>query len=119
LQSEINVRDFIQQNYTPYDGDGSFLLAGSDNAPTLKFARRLASRGRPIWVRHVLVPGWTDDPSQVESVARFAAPSPRTWIRAATRAGALGGLPAVVASCAAWNMFLRTILVVPLGPNKR
>ena len=24
-QKEINVRDFIQQNYDPYDGDGSFL----------------------------------------------------------------------------------------------
>src|SRR3954465_7178346 len=24
-QAEINVRDFIQQNYTPYDGDDSFL----------------------------------------------------------------------------------------------
>ena len=22
---EVNVRDFIQNNYTPYDGDGSFL----------------------------------------------------------------------------------------------
>ena len=25
--NEINVRDFIQKNYTPYDGDGSFLTA--------------------------------------------------------------------------------------------
>ena len=24
-QKEINVRDFIQQNYAPYEGDGSFL----------------------------------------------------------------------------------------------
>ena len=24
-QEEINVRDFIQKNYTPYDGDKSFL----------------------------------------------------------------------------------------------
>ena len=24
-QSEINVRDFIQNNYTPYTGDESFL----------------------------------------------------------------------------------------------
>src|SRR5690242_5975204 len=24
-QKEINVRDFIQQNYEPYEGDGSFL----------------------------------------------------------------------------------------------
>ena len=23
--TEINVQDFIQQNYTPYDGDESFL----------------------------------------------------------------------------------------------
>ena len=22
--SEVNVRDFIQKNYTPYDGDASF-----------------------------------------------------------------------------------------------
>jgi hypothetical protein len=27
-QNEINVRDFIQQNYEPYDGDESFLAAG-------------------------------------------------------------------------------------------
>lgn len=32
-QSEINVRDFIQQNYTPYDGDSSF-LAGPTEATT-------------------------------------------------------------------------------------
>ena len=24
-QDEIDVRDFIQQNFTPYDGDSSFL----------------------------------------------------------------------------------------------
>ena len=24
-QNEINVRDFIQKNYTPYEGDGAFL----------------------------------------------------------------------------------------------
>jgi pyruvate formate lyase activating enzyme len=41
--------------------------------PTLEFARRLAARRRPVWVRFVLVPGWTDDPAEVEGVARFAA----------------------------------------------
>ncbi len=24
-QNEVNVRDFIQKNYTPYEGDESFL----------------------------------------------------------------------------------------------
>ena len=32
-QTEINVRDFIQQNYTPYEGDASF-LAGPTEATT-------------------------------------------------------------------------------------
>jgi pyruvate-formate lyase len=29
-QKEINVRDFIQQNYDPYDGDQSFLAPATD-----------------------------------------------------------------------------------------
>jgi formate C-acetyltransferase len=29
-QKEINVRDFIQQNYTPYDGDESFLASATE-----------------------------------------------------------------------------------------
>src|SRR4029079_4119541 len=29
-QSEINVRDFIQQNYAPYDGDESFLAPATE-----------------------------------------------------------------------------------------
>ena len=29
-ESEINVRDFIQKNYTPYEGDSSFLNPPTD-----------------------------------------------------------------------------------------
>ena len=29
-QKEINVRDFIQQNYQPYIGDGSFLAPATE-----------------------------------------------------------------------------------------
>ena len=29
-QKEINVRDFIQQNYTPYEGDDSFLAPATE-----------------------------------------------------------------------------------------
>ncbi len=34
-ESEINVRDFIVKNYTPYDGDGSFLSTPTKNTITL------------------------------------------------------------------------------------
>ena len=37
-QKEINVRDFIQQNYTPYDGDDQFLTGATD-------------RTRKLWAR--------------------------------------------------------------------
>jgi pyruvate formate lyase activating enzyme len=43
-------------------------------APTLRFAERLAAMGKPVWIRYVLVPGLTDDPANVEGVARFVAP---------------------------------------------
>ena len=47
---------------------------GRDLAPTLRFAERLAAIGKPVWVRFTLVPGLTDDPANVEKVARFIAP---------------------------------------------
>ena len=34
-QSEINVRDFIQKNYTPYDGDSSFLAGPTESTTKL------------------------------------------------------------------------------------
>jgi pyruvate formate lyase activating enzyme len=48
-------------------------LTGKDMGQTLDFARRLAARKQPVWVRFVLVPGLTDDPGLVGSVAKFAA----------------------------------------------
>src|SRR5687768_14560416 len=34
-QKEINVRDFIQQNYTPYDGDESFLAPATERTKNI------------------------------------------------------------------------------------
>jgi pyruvate formate lyase activating enzyme len=43
-------------------------------APTLRFAERLATIGKPAWVRFTLVPGLTDDPTNVDKIAKFVAP---------------------------------------------
>ena len=40
-QADIDVRDFIQQNYTPYDGDGTFLAPATPR--TLKLWERLTA----------------------------------------------------------------------------
>src|SRR4029079_19433696 len=47
---------------------------GRDLAPTLRFAERLAAIGKPVWVRFTLVPGLTDDPENIDAVARFVGP---------------------------------------------
>jgi pyruvate formate lyase activating enzyme len=47
---------------------------GRDLAPTMRFAERQAAMSKPVWVRFTLVPGLTDDPDNVDKVARFVAP---------------------------------------------
>jgi len=54
-------------------GDRHRDLTGKDMTPTLDFARRLAARKQPVWIRFVLVPGLTDDTELIASIARFAA----------------------------------------------
>jgi pyruvate formate lyase activating enzyme len=49
-------------------------VTGRDLTPTLRFAERLAAIGKPVWVRFTLVPGFTDDPENVDGIARFVAP---------------------------------------------
>ena len=34
-QKDINVREFIQQNYVPYDGDGAFLASATDRTKNI------------------------------------------------------------------------------------
>jgi pyruvate formate lyase activating enzyme len=49
-------------------------VTGRDITPTLRFAERLASLSKPVWVRFTLVPGETDDPANVEGIAKFVGP---------------------------------------------
>nr|WP_181803209.1 pyruvate formate-lyase-activating protein [Streptomyces shenzhenensis] len=48
-------------------------LTGGELAPTLNFATRLDRLGVPMWIRYVLVPGWTDDAKSIDGLARFVA----------------------------------------------
>jgi pyruvate formate lyase activating enzyme len=48
-------------------------LTGMDTKPVHEFARRLATRKHPVWIRFVIVPGWTDNMEEVDRMAQFAA----------------------------------------------
>ena len=46
-------------------------LTGHDNSRILAFARYLADKNIPVWVRHVVVPGITDDPVYLSKLGAF------------------------------------------------
>jgi pyruvate formate lyase activating enzyme len=48
-------------------------LTGGTLAPTLSFANRLDRLAVPVWIRYVLVPGWTDDPAAIDGLGAFLA----------------------------------------------
>jgi len=66
--------DLVLLDIKSSDPDTYRRVTGRDIAPTLRFAERLASLGKPVWIRFTLVPGETDDPANVEGIAKFVAP---------------------------------------------
>jgi pyruvate formate lyase activating enzyme len=70
---ELEAIDLVMLGIKTWGAEKHRHLVGKDIAPTLQFARRLADRKRPIWVRFVLVPGLTDDEEDVAHIAKFAA----------------------------------------------
>jgi pyruvate formate lyase activating enzyme len=70
--AELDLADLVLLDIKAWDEEKHRHLTGREPGPTREFAKRLAARRRPIWLRFVLVPGLTDDPAEVEQIARFA-----------------------------------------------
>lgn len=70
----LSVLDLVLLDIKSSNPDTYRAVTGRDLAPTLRFAERLAAMGKPVWVRFTLVPGLTDDPANVDGIARFVAP---------------------------------------------
>jgi pyruvate formate lyase activating enzyme len=73
-ESYLSNIDLVLLDIKSSDPDTYRRVTGRDLVPTLRFAERLASLSKPVWVRFTLVPGETDDPANVEGIARFVAP---------------------------------------------
>ncbi|MGW3159631.1 pyruvate formate-lyase-activating protein [Streptomyces sp. NPDC001089] len=61
----LDIKSFSSETYRN--------LTSGELTPTLSFAARLGRLGIPVWIRYVLVPGWTDGRQAVEELARFVA----------------------------------------------
>ncbi|MEV0911233.1 pyruvate formate-lyase-activating protein [Streptomyces hokutonensis] len=65
--------DLVLLDIKSFDVNTYRKLTGGELAPTLNFATRLDRLGIPMWIRYVLVPGWTDAPESVDALAGFVA----------------------------------------------
>jgi pyruvate formate lyase activating enzyme len=70
---EIGSIDLVMLGIKTWGDEKHRKLVGKEITPTLNFAKRLAHRRRPIWIRFVLVPGLTDDPEDLKQIGQFAA----------------------------------------------
>jgi pyruvate formate lyase activating enzyme len=66
--------DLILLDIKHMDPEKHYTLTGHHVRPVLDFAKRLYRMGKPVWIRYVLVPGYTDDLLDVEALADFVAP---------------------------------------------
>ena len=46
-------------------------LTGKDNANILAFAKYLEKKNIPVWIRNIIVEGYTDDPEDLKNLGRF------------------------------------------------
>src|SRR5436190_4577025 len=70
---DLQMTDLVLLDIKAWGNDLHRLLVGADSGPVLDFARRLATLRRPVWIRHVLVPGLTDRGADIAHIAEFCA----------------------------------------------
>ena len=71
--NDLDSIDLIMLGLKAIDRDLHKRLTNMDNKPVHEFARRLVARKHPVWIRFVVVPGWTDNSDEAKRMADFAA----------------------------------------------
>ena len=71
LDALMELTDLVLLDIKHMDSAAHQALTGHDNSHVLAFARYLAKKNIPVWIRHVVVPGITDDPKQLTQLGQF------------------------------------------------
>ena len=67
----MQYTDLVMLDIKEWDPDRHKALTGHDNQNILAMARWLSDHGKAMWVRHVLVPGLTDDEDALRATRTF------------------------------------------------
>ena len=71
LDALMEVTDLVMLDIKHIDPEGHKVLTGHDNGNILAFAKYLEEKQIPVWIRHVLVPGITDDAALLTRLGTF------------------------------------------------
>ncbi|GEL08720.1 pyruvate formate-lyase-activating protein [Salisediminibacterium halotolerans] len=71
FQELLNYTDLFLVDLKQIDETKHRELTGSGNRQILSFAKQLSDQQVPMWIRHVLVPGKTDDSEDLQKLGQF------------------------------------------------
>lgn len=67
----LNYTDLVLLDIKHIDDDKCIELTGATNKYTLEFAKYLDHIGKDIWLRQVIIPGYTDDEKDLYKLKKF------------------------------------------------
>ena len=67
----LKVADLFLLDIKHIDEEACIKLTGKSNQRTLAFAKFLSDRNKPMWIRQVLVPDWTDNEQSLQRTRAF------------------------------------------------
>ena len=71
LDALMEVTDLVMLDIKHIDPEAHRTLTGHDNAGILAFAKYLEQKGINVWIRHVVLPGITDNEEQLTRLGTF------------------------------------------------
>lgn len=71
LKDLLEATDLVLLDLKHINPEKHLKLTGQPNDRILAFARWLSDHGKTMWIRHVLVPGWTDSYEDLLALGQF------------------------------------------------
>ena len=71
IKELLKYTDLVILDIKHIDDEKSINLTGVSNKNNLEFAKYLSNINTPVWIRQVLVPGYTDDKFDLQNLKKF------------------------------------------------
>ncbi len=71
IKELLNYTDLVLLDIKHINNEKCIDLTGVPNTKTLEFAKYLSNNSKDIWIRQVLVPGYTDDKFDLQDLKKF------------------------------------------------